>query len=461
MKYEERHYQAFITNRIVEQEATGAFVDMGLGKTASTLKAFHLLNYKGKTLIVAPLYVAEVVWEDEISKWDVFKKYSLVKILGSEKERLKAIKQKGDLYIINRENLVWLINVFGSNWPYKFVIVDESSSFKNHEAKRFKAFKLIRKYIDKIVLLTGTPMPNGFLDLWSQMFMLDRGKRLGESFTRYRDKYFEPNKRNAYSIFSYKLKKGDELLGEDFYQKEILDSIKQVCFSMKTEDYLELPEMVTYDRRLNFDKATMKKYLDFERDQVLQLANEEELSVSNASGLTNKLLQFTNGFVYDEDKIPHKVNNLKLECLEEMVEELNEKPLIVFYKFVADEEAILRKFKFARKLKGKQDIEDWNNKKIRMFVLHPASAGHGLNLQHGGNNIVWFNSPWGLEYYEQGIKRLHRSGITEKVINTRLIVSGTIDEDVILSLSSKATMQDAVMKAAKARIEKWTKKSFY
>lgn len=455
MIYKPWSYQNFIANRVSDPNSVGVFADMGLGKTVSTLTGFLIIRKEhNKCLIVAPKKVAESVWEDEINKWDHLEHLKISKILGSPKDRLKALQNKADLYIINRENLVWLVNLYGSNWPFDLIIIDELSSFKNSTSKRFKAFKLILRYTKKIIGLTGTPAPNGLLDLWSQVYLLDKGKRLGETISQFREKYFETDKRNAHTIFSYKLKKGDTLLGEDFFEKEIYDRIGDICFSMKSKDYIDLPDLIDNNQYIHFDKELQKRYDDFERDQVLKIL-DTELTAINAAALTQKLLQFANGFVYDENKKSHSVHIEKLEKLDELVEELNGKPVLVFYGFVADKEEILHKFKYAKTLDSNKEIKDWNEGKIKMLVAHPASAGHGLNLQFGGSHIIWYSSPWSLELYLQGCKRLHRPGIKVPVINTRIIAKNTIDEDVIKALSDKTKLQDAVISAVKARIKKY------
>jgi len=459
MKYKERHYQGYCTDLILKTPEIGLFLDMGLGKTVIYLTALvELIKRKEikKTLIIAPKKVAESVWSGEIEQWDHLKHLTISKILGTDKQRRRALTEKADIYIINRENVVWLVALYGSNWPFDNVVIDELSSFKSPKSQRFKSLRLVRMYIKRIAGLTGTPAPNGLLDLWSQLYLLDKGKRLGEKFSKYRELYFDPGKRDGYVIFSYNLKKGNDLFGDDFYRKEIFNRIGDICFSMKTEDYLELPERIDNNRIIILPPAIQAKYDEFEREQVLALA-DKEISVANAAGLTNKLLQFANGCVYDENKGVHVVHDEKIEALEEIVEELNGKPLLVFYSYISDKDRILQKFKFARTLKDNQDIADWNAGKIKMLVVHPASAGHGLNLQHGGSNILWYQCPWGLELYQQGMKRVHRSGVKDKVINTRLIVKNTMDEDVIRALEGKDKMQDAVIRAVKARIEKYSK----
>lgn len=458
MKYTPLQHQIYGTNRILETKHVGPFLDMGLGKTVMTLTAIVDLIKEGqvkKILVIAPKKVAENVWTDEIEKWDHLRgKLSTSKILGTEKERKRALQQKADIYLINRENISWLVAIYGNNWPFDMVVIDELSSFKNPKSQRFKSLRLVRPFFKRTVGLTGTPAPNGLLDLWSEVFLLDGGKRLGEKYNEYRDTYFEPAKRDKHTIFSYSLKKGDAILGENFYNKEIFDKIGDICFSMKTEDYLKLPPCIDNDCIIHLSDETLQRYFDFEEEQVMQLA-DKEISAINAAGLTNKLLQFASGCVYDETKKAHIVHDEKLEELKERLEFLDGEPVLLFYGFICDKERILNEFKFARELKSSQDIKDWNSGKIKLAVVHPASAGHGLNLQFGGSNCIWYTLPWSLEQYLQGKKRIHRNGIVRPVNNMRFITKDTVDEDVMRALSGKDNMQKALIEAVKARIKKY------
>lgn len=457
MKYTPLSHQVYGTRQIVELPEVGPFLDMGLGKTVMTLTAIVDLLKAGtakKILVIAPKKVAENVWTDEIEKWDHLHGLRASQVLGSEKQRVRALAAKADIYIINRENVVWLVARFGSNWPYDMVVIDELSSFKNPKSQRFKALRLVRPLTKRVVGLTGTPAPNGLLDLWSEMFLLDRGKRLGESYTKYRDRYFDPGKRDGYVVFNYNLKKGDMLLGDDFYKKEIFNRIGDICFSMKTEDYLKLPDCIDNNRIIRLSDEVKAKYDEFEREQVLAL-KDKEITAINAAGLTNKLLQFSNGAVYDEDKTWHTVHDEKIDAVKEIVEALNGNPLLLFYSFVSDKDRLKIAFKQARELKTNQDIKDWNDGKIELLITHPASAGHGLNLQFGGHNMLWYGLPWSLELYQQGKKRIHRNGIKNVVNNMRLIAKGTVDEDVAMALMGKDKMQDAIINAVKARILKY------
>jgi SNF2 family DNA or RNA helicase len=445
---------------MIELPECGPFIDMGLGKTVMTLTALdHLFKNKTikKVLVIAPKKVAESVWSDEIEKWDHLNHLTFSKVLGTQKQRENGLVQKAQIYLINRENVVWLVSKYGLNWPFDTVVIDELSSFKNHKSQRFKALKMIRPYIKRAIGLTGTPASNGLLDLWSELFLLDKGKRLGTRFSEYRDMYFQPGSRDGHVVFNYTLKKGDPLLGEGYYRKEVFDRIKDICFSMKTEDYIDLPACIDNDIWLEMPDDLLKKYKDFERDQVLQfIETGKEISAVNAAGLTNKLLQFANGAIYDSEKTWHQVHDLKLDELEERFEMLNGKPLLTFYSFISDKERIQLRFKkAARELKTPQDIKDWNSGKIQMAICHPMSAGHGLNLQFGGWNMAWYGLPWSLELYKQAIKRIHRYGVENIVNNMRFLLKGSMDLDVSNALMGKDNLQNAVLKAVKARIHEY------
>lgn len=480
MKYNPRPYQKYVTERMINTTGLGAFVDMGLGKTVSTLTAFDELMFDRfeikKPLVIAPKKVAENVWTDEVEKWDHLKHFKLSLILGTERQRKEALLKKADMYVINRENIPWLVSHYATAWPFDALIIDESSSFKNPSSKRFKALRKILPMVKRVVCLTGTPAPNSELDLWAQVYCLDRGKRLGETFTAYRDRYFQAGKRNGQVIYNYNLK-GDEteivekvkgknvvvkkgLLGEDINKAEIHSRIADICFSMKTEDYLDLPERLDTTRLIELPPSIMKKYEDFERDQVLSLFEGTDINAVNAAALTTKLLQFANGAIYDDSKTWHEVHNEKIEALMENAEALNGKPMVVFYFYQHDLERIMKHLKAFKpqKLVTREHMQAWNRGEIQMLLAHPASAGHGLNLQFGGNHIEWFSNPqFNLELYEQAFKRVHRSGVKGIVTNNRLVVKGTMDEDAYASLLNKATNQDALKQAVKARVEKHLK----
>jgi SNF2 family DNA or RNA helicase len=455
MIYNPWPYQDFATKHVIDNPFSGLFLDMGLGKTVSTLTAVDKLMFDdlevNKVLVIAPKRVAEDTWTTEATKWDHLKHLRVSVVLGTERQRKEALKAKADVYVINRENVAWLVGFYQSAWPFDMLVIDELSSFKSAKAIRFKALRLVRPLIKRVVGLTGTPAPNGLIDLWPQLYLLDQGERLGKTITRYRENYFTPGRRNGQVVFDYKLKAESE--------QAIYDKIGDICISMKAKDYLTLPERITRDVEIHLPAAIKEKYEEFERDQILALENIEDISAVNAAALTNKLLQFANGAVYDANKDWHTVHNAKLDALEEIVEVANGQPVLVFYSYKHDLERIKKRLKAykPRTLDSREDIQEWNDGKIQLLLAHPASAGHGLNLQAGGNIIVWFGLTWSLELYQQANARLDRQGQTKPVIVHRLIVFGTMDEDVSKAIERKTEGQDALMDAVKARIQKHRK----
>ncbi len=468
MKYVPRKYQQFTTDFIVNNQWGGPLLDMGLGKTAATLAAVVELFKTGavrKVLVVAPKKVVENVWRQEATKWDEFNHLVFSMIHGSEKQRKGAIREKAHIWLVSRDNIAWLISQFGTAWPYDMIVIDESSSFKNVKSGRFKALRTILPLVKRAVILTGTPTPNGLLQLWPQIYILDRGKRLGESFAKYRQKYFTPSAKMGEKVVSYELKgrRGYErglgdLLGEDFAQQEIYEKISDICYSMKAEDYIELPPFMNIEVPVSLDPQVMKQYLEFERDQVLAL-KDAVLTAVNTAALSNKLLQFANGAVYtDKEKnIWHEMHRSKLEAMEDILEESNGQSVLAFYWYKHDLERLQKYLKHyhPQLLKTPKDFEAWNRGEIQFGVLHPMSGGHGLNLQEGGSISVWFSNTWDLELDQQTNKRLHRPGQTRPVINHRLKAIGTMDEDVLKALVNKANGQNALLSAVKARIEKY------
>jgi len=449
------NYQKFGVEHIIKNPFCGLFLDMGLGKTATTLTAIdQLMNdycEVRRVLVIAPKKVADYTWYNEINAWAHLKGLKLVKILGPAAQRKAALMKKADIYTINRENVEWLVAHLGGHWMFDMVVIDELSSFKNHQSKRFRALKMVRGKITRLVGLTGTPAPNGLLDLWSQLYLMDMGERLGRTITAYRDAYFKPGKMNGHVVYSYKPL-------EDSEQK-IYDKIGDICVSMKAKDYLELPDRLDIDENIEFSADVMKKYLEFEKMEVLKLfEHDKEITTTNAAGLTNKLLQFSNGAVYDENKAVFEVHDEKMYKVKELIESANGKPVLLFYAYKHNIPRLqqgLKSFGEVRLLECNKDMDDWNEGKIDVLMAHPASAGHGLNLQHGGNVIIWFQLPWSLELYQQAVARLHRQGQCEVVRNYRLICKGTMDEDVLRALENKVKGQDALMEAVKARIDKY------
>lgn len=448
MKFEARPYQEYAIQQIIAKPKIGLMLDMGLGKSVITLTAIEKLMNDyfsvNKVLVIAPLRVAESTWEDEINKWNHLKNVTISKILGSAKERIGALNRNADIYIINRENVKWLVELVRNKWDFDMVVIDESSSFKRHTSKRFKALRQVLPKIKRLVELTGTPAPNSMADLWAQIYLLDRGERLEKTIRAFRQKYFTPGYSNGYTVYSWNMNKGAD--------KEITERISDICVSMKSEDYLDLPEVIYNEVPVKLSDRAMELYKTFEKDLVVNVGNDEIAAVS-AGVLSNKLLQLANGFLYSDDNSEVDIHQEKIEALKEIVELNEPKSILVFYWFKHDLIQLKKAFKNARELKSAQDIRDWNEGKISVLLVHPASAGHGLNLQYGGNIIVWYTLTWSLELYQQANKRLHRSGQTHNVTIHHLIAKGTIDEDVMTALKNKTAGQDKMLAAVKARIK--------
>lgn len=446
MRYVAHNYQNYAKDFILAHKVSALFLDCGLGKTITTLTAINELMYDSfeisKVLIIAPLRVAQSTWKEEIEKWDHLNllRYSIA--VGDEKERLKALKQNSDIYIINRENVDWLVTKSGIDFNFDMLIIDELSSFKSHTSKRFKSLLKIRPYFERVVGLTGTPSSNGLMDLWAEFRVLDLGERLGRYITHYRNEYFLPDKRNGAIIFSYKPQPNAE---ERIYRR-----LADMTISMKSTEYLKMPELILNELEINLDEEDQMKYKKFKKEMVMTI-QEKEIDAINAASLSNKLIQLANGSIYDEDKKFYEVHNKKLDKLEEIIESANGKPVLVAYWFKADKERIEKRFK-VREIKTADDIKQWNKGMIDLALIHPASAGHGLNLQSGGSTLVWFSLTWSLELYQQTNARLYRQGQKDTVVIHHLITKNTIDEDIMKSLKRKDKTQEALMKAVKARI---------
>ena len=456
MEFKPHAYQAHCIRKIEEIPKLGLFLDMGLGKTVTTLTAVKDLKYNRfevrKVLVIAPKKVAEGTWTKEKDKWDHTRMLRVSQVLGSQAKRIRALNTPADLYIINRENVVWLVDYYRNAWPFDMVIVDESSSFKSHKAKRFKALASVGGLISRMVELTGTPSPNGLEDLWAQMYLLDGGERLGKRYTQFRERYFQPDRRGSDGmVYSYEAKPGT--------QESILQKISDICISMKAEDYLQLPDVTYHQVPVTLDAKAEKAYREMERKMVLDLPeDEEQISVASAAALSNKLLQLANGALYDEDHNVHEIHGCKLEAFLELIESLQGKPALVFYNFQHDRQRILRALEKSglriRELKTTEDEDAWNRREVDVLLTHPASSAYGLNLQQGGNHVVWFGLTWNYELYTQANKRLHRQGQQEKVIIHHLVCAGTRDEDVMKALERKEDVQEWVMQSLKARIKR-------
>lgn len=450
-EFKPHSYQAYSIQRMIDTSYIGAFLDMGLGKTAITLTALHSLKYERfcirKALVIAPKKVAESTWTKERDKWNHLKDLRMSIVLGSEKQRLEALSVNADIYIINRENTKWLVDYYKHNWPFDTVVLDESSSFKNPQAGRFKALKAVRPKIQRLIELTGTPSPKGLIDLWAQIYLLDGGKRLGRTISVYRDIFFVPDKRNRTTIFSYAPKDGAE--------DAIYKSISDICISMKAEDYLSLPDLIYDDIPVKLDSKAQKAYDQLERDMLLEV-DDDLVTANTAASLTGKLLQLCNGAVYDEDGAVVPIHDCKIDVLLETIEQLNGQHTIIYYHFQHDRDRILealsRSNLTVRVYKDAKEETDWNAGKIDVLLAQPSSCGYGLNLQDGGHHIIWFGLTWNLEEYQQANKRLHRQGQLYPVIVHRLITQGGTDEDVIHSLESKDNVQESLLSALKVRI---------
>lgn len=451
-------YQKKAVEHIITNKYCGLFLEMGLGKTVSTLTAVEKLMYDylevNSVLVIAPKRVAETVWAEEAQNWEHLQHLTFSKIIGTEKQRLEAFHKKADIHIISRDNIAWLCGICASNLPYDMLVIDELSSFKNHLSQRFKALRLARSWIKRVVGLTGTPAPNGLIDLWPQIYLMDKGERLGKTITKYRSMYFTPGRSKGYVVYNYNLQGGAE--------QAIRNKIGDICISMQAQDYLNMPMLTNNYVKLKMPKDILTAYHKFEKDSIMKLINldnEVEITAVNAAGLSNKLLQFANGAIYDEDKNVHPIHDIKLEALEEIVEEACGKPVLVAWTYQFDRDRIMKylsKYK-PRELKTAKDIQDWNDGKVQLMLAHPASAGHGLNLQAGGNIIVWFGLTWSLELYQQFNARLYRQGQKQGVIIHHLYMAQTHDEDVILALKNKDRVQMSLMNSIKAKIDNYIK----
>ncbi|MDE8196219.1 DEAD/DEAH box helicase [Erysipelothrix rhusiopathiae] len=447
MKYKPHEYQSYATEFILSHPISAVFLEMGLGKSVITLSAIFDLCLDSflvcKVLVIAPLRVARDTWPAEINKWDHLKGLSYSVAVGTEKERIDALKKQSTLYIINRENVDWLVHKSGIPFHFDMVVIDELSSFKSYGAKRFKSLLKVRPSVKRIVGLTGTPSSNGLMDLWAEFRILDLGQRLGRYISHYRNTYFKPDKRNAQIIFSYKPLPGAE--------DEIYKQISDITISMKSTDYLKMPEYVSNEVFVTLSEKEWKVYSDFKEDMVANLG-DEEIDAVNAAVLSGKVLQMANGAVYDSENKAHVIHDKKLDALEDLIEGANGKPVLVAYWYKHDLERIKDRFP-VRQIQSSKDIKDWNDGKIPIAVIHPASAGHGLNLQSGGSTLIWFGLTWSLELYQQTNARLYRQGQKDTVIVHHIITKNTIDEDVLLALTKKEKTQDALIDAVKANLE--------
>lgn len=444
MKYEAHDYQKYAAEFVVKNPVSALFLDCGLGKTVITLTALWdlLLDYfeVSRVLVIAPLRVARDTWTGECRKWDHLEGIIISRVLGNETERRTALQKKANVYVINRENVEWLVEQY--RWNFDMVVIDELSSFKSHRAKRFKALRKVRPKVDRIIGLTGTPAPNGLLDLWAEIGILDMGQRLGRFIGAYREHFFLPDKRSREMVYSYKPKDGAR---ETIYQL-----ISDIAISMKAADYLEMPDCIYNRIGIVLDDREIELYRKLEADLLLPF-QDGDVDARNAAGLSNKLLQMANGAVYDENRVVRHIHGRKLDALEDLVEAANGKPVLVAYWYKHDKERIQQRFQ-AVELDTAESFQDWNCGEIPLALIHPASAGHGLNLQAGGSTLVWFGLTWSLELYQQTNARLWRQGQQEVVVIHHLIAENTLDEKVMKALELKDCGQSALIDAVRARI---------
>lgn len=465
MKFIPHDYQWYCITRILQDKNLLLLLDMGLGKTVITLTAVNDLRYNRflirRCLVIAPKKVAEDTWTREQEKWEHLRLLKVVPVLGRLQKRIKALASPGDVYVISRENVPWLVDYYRNDWPFDMVIIDELSSFKSHQAKRFKALKSVRQHVNRMVGLTGTPAPNGLMDLWSQIYLFDGGERLGRTITEYRNNYFMPASRNATTIFSY-----EPLPGAD---EVIHQRISDICISLSAKDYLTLPPCIRNVRYVKLDTKAQKAYETLEKQRILEMP-EAVVDAGSAAVLGNKLLQIANGAVYvteeyvqDDELITKRtvqeVHDCKIEAFKELLEANEGQHMLVFYNFQHDKDRLLKALEKSGfrtgELKTSGDIADWNAGKIDILLAHPASAAYGLNLQDGGHHVVWFGLNWSLELYQQANARLFRQGQKETVFIHHLVVAGSVDEDVLSALEKKDNCQEALLQALKVRIEKY------
>ena len=455
MKFRPYEYQQTAIKWIIDNPRCGLFLDMGLGKTVSTLTAMQQLMDDceiSRTLVVAPKKVAETTWTTEAQKWDHLKSLKVSKVMGTEKQRKLALAEKADVYVIGRDSFVWLVGIFGGMLPFDVLVIDELTSFKSSKSNRFKAMRMATPTAKRVIGLTGTPAPNGLIDLWAQMYCIDMGERLGRSVTKYRETYFEAHKWNNI-IVRCNVKKG--------YDEVIRKKIADICLSMQAKDYLQLPDLINHTIKVQLSTATMQAYTKFEREKVLQFQDEHQGETANvlaqsAAGLMNKLSQFANGAIYDEDRNVHNVHDEKLDRLAEIIEAANGSSVLVFYQYKHDAARIAEKFKGYRVkvYTDEKQLIEWNAGQVDILLAHPASTAFGLNMQDGGHYIVWFGTGWNLELYQQANARLHRQGQQYPVQVYNLVCSGTVDERAVTALENKKGVQQGLLDSLNYLIRK-------
>lgn len=446
MRYRPYEYQRAAIQWVLDHPRCGLFLDMGLGKSVITLTALQQLmddGEVGRTLVVAPKKVAETTWTTEAEKWDHLKSMRVARVMGTEKQRDMALASKADVYVIGRDSFVWLVGKYGGVLPFDVLVIDELTSFKSSKSNRFKAMRMATPTVDRVIGLTGTPAPNGLIDLWAQMYCIDMGERLGKSVTRYREAYFDLHRWNNIVVRS-SVKKGCE--------GAIRNKIADICLSMQAKDYLQLPDMIVHEERITLSEKVMRAYTTFERDKVLEFTeqhSDESVNVlaNSAAGLMNKLSQYANGAVYDDDRNVHEVHDEKLDKLAEIVEAANGSHVLVFYQFKHDVDRIMRRLKgyVVKSYEGEKELGEWNAGGIDVLLAHPMSTAFGLNMQQGGHYIVWFGTGWNLELYQQANARLHRQGQQYPVQVYKLICDGTVDMRANMALENKKGVQQSLL----------------
>ena len=445
MKYKAHDYQQFATEFVLEHPYCGLILDMGLGKSVITLTALWDLVLDrfdcGRVLVIAPKRVAEDTWPKELAKWDHLKGLTYSLVMGSEKQRREALQKRAFLYIINRENVAWLVD--NCRWNFDTIVIDELSSFKSSKAQRFRALKKVRPLVKRVIGLTGTPSPNSLIDLWPQIYLLDMGQRLGRFITHYRERFFVPDKRNQEMVYSYKPREGAE--------DRIYELIGDICISMKATDHLNMPPLISNRVEVSLGQQERKVYDALRKDMIVKL-KDGEIDAVNAASLSGKLLQMAGGAVYDTEGRTLRIHDKKLDVLEDLIEAANGKPLLVAYWYKHERDRIQERFR-VREILTTKDIDDWNAGRIPVALLHPAAVGHGINLQQGGSTLIWFGLTWSLELYQQTNARLWRQGQQHAVVIQHLVTTGTHDEDVMRALERKDMGQAALIEAVKARME--------
>ncbi|HEL1551212.1 TPA: DEAD/DEAH box helicase [Streptococcus suis] len=453
MKLTLHNYQVVAKDFIIGHPYAAVILDMGMGKTATTLSAVNELMFDRfevtKVLVIAPLRVANTVWSDEIEQWSELRNLRYSKIVGTPKQRKVALQKDADIYIVNRENLPWLVEQCSPYFKWDMVVIDELSSFKSWQSKRFKAFMTMRPYMKRVVGLTGTPSSNGLMDLFAEFKVIDGGERLGRFIGEFRSRYFEEGRRNGNIVYEY--------IPMDYAECQIQDKISDITISMKALDYLDMPDLISTKKLVRMSEKEKEKYSQFKKEYVLSELDGLEVTAANAASLTNKLVQLSNGAVYSDDHTVVPLHEQKLDALEDILESANGEPVLVAYWFKHDLARIigrLEKLKVkSRVLKTEEDIREWNKGNVPVGLLHPAGAGHGLNLQKGGHHLVWFGLTWSLELYQQTNARLWRQGQeAETVVIQHIVTEGTIDEEILKALENKDAQQERLIAAVKAQV---------